>query len=154
MRLYIYIYIYVCTYIQYPHLLYVVSTWSNMACWRLHVEKSMSFPASRLHPEVFQHGDEALNVAAINTPSQTVPRCCDVLCKAEMRQWSQREKSPFVLGKLTISMAMFNSYVSHYQRVRDERDAYTTFWHNLTGHWAIWLNTTNWCKWEQLAAVC
>ena len=82
----VYIYIYVCTYIQYPHLLYVVSTWSNMACWRLHLEKSMSFPASRLHPEVFQHGDEALNVAAINTPSQTVPRCCDVLCTADMRQ--------------------------------------------------------------------
>ena len=26
-------------------------------------------------------------------------------------------KSPFSMGKSTISMAMFNSYVSHYQRV-------------------------------------
>ena len=26
-------------------------------------------------------------------------------------------KSPFLMGKLTISMAIFNSYVSHYQRV-------------------------------------
>ena len=28
-------------------------------------------------------------------------------------------KSPFLLGKLTISMAIFNSYVSHYQSVND-----------------------------------
>ena len=26
-------------------------------------------------------------------------------------------KSPFLMGKLTISMVIFNSYVSHYQRV-------------------------------------
>ena len=26
-------------------------------------------------------------------------------------------KSPFFMGKLTISMVIFNSYVSHYQRV-------------------------------------
>ena len=26
-------------------------------------------------------------------------------------------KSPFLMGKLTISMAIFNSYVSYYQRV-------------------------------------
>jgi len=26
-------------------------------------------------------------------------------------------KSPFLMGKSTISMAIFNSYVSHYQRV-------------------------------------
>ena len=28
-------------------------------------------------------------------------------------------KSPFLMGKSTISMAIFNSYVSHYQRVWD-----------------------------------
>ena len=31
-------------------------------------------------------------------------------------KWKTMEKTTFVMGKLTISMAIFHSYVSHYQR--------------------------------------
>jgi hypothetical protein len=45
-------------------------------------------------------------------------------------------KSPVLMGKLTISMAIFNSYVSHYQRVMG-RTLGSEFWYwNLSGD--IW----------------
>ena len=40
-------------------------------------------------------------------------------------------KSPFWMGKLTISMAIFNSYVSHYQRVVGMK------FYDWISHWSI-----------------
>ena len=62
-----------------------------------------------------------------------------------MRKWPSGKQphnygtSPFLLGKSTISMAMFNSYVAVYQRVHDQRLDFRAL--------DFWRNLINWCHW-------
>ena len=58
-------------------------------------------------------------------------------------------KSQFLMGKLTISMAIFNSYVSHYQRVTNQNGLYrdsSGIWPLRNSHWSTewdWSNVLN-----------
>ena len=79
----------------------------------------------------------ALEMRALFWPDSGLSEAFLFLDLPSGKQPHKSGKSPFLLGKSTISMAIFNSYVTNYQRVKTNTKSTGFRWFNRENHGII-----------------